>query len=88
MKKALLIAIAGVVLSSGTAFADSGGIEISQAWARATLPLTLNFAHAGAQQVTVTVDKVGAMLAGDMSAPGGQSMPGMSNMSSMPGMAH
>ena len=53
-----------------------------------TLPLTLTFAHAGPQQVTVTVDKVGAMHAGDVSMPSGQSMPGMSNMSNMPGMSH
>ena len=174
MKKALLMAIASVVLSAGAAFADSNGIQVSQAWARATpgnaktgaiyltvtnngtapdtleggastpvaehadlhemtmennimemrpvpsltvdpgktlvlepshyhlmltglkaplkegqtLPLTLNFAHAGAQQVTVTVNKVGAMHAGDMSIPSSQLMPGMSNMPNMPGMSH
>lgn len=53
-----------------------------------TVPLTLTFAHAGAQQVTAAVAKVGAMHAGDMSMPSGQAMPGMSNMSNMPGMSH
>jgi copper(I)-binding protein len=53
-----------------------------------TVPLTLTFAHAGTQQVTAAVDKVGAMHAGDMSMPAGASMPGMGNMSSMPGMQH
>lgn len=42
------------------------------------IPLTLTFAHGGAQQVTASVAKIGAMHAGDMGA-----MPGMSNMPSM-----
>lgn len=50
-----------------------------------TVPLTLTFAHAGAQQVTASVAKVGAMHAGERSTPGGSSMPGMSDM---PGMQH
>jgi copper(I)-binding protein len=54
-----------------------------------TVPLTLTFAHAGPQQVTASIGKVGAMHAGDLSAPGGAAMPGMDQgMSSMPGMAH
>lgn len=53
-----------------------------------TVPLTLTFAHAGAQQVTASIAKVGAMHAGDMSRQGGASMPGMGNMSNMPGMQH
>jgi copper(I)-binding protein len=48
------------------------------------VPVTLTFDHAGAQQVTASIAKVGAMSAGDASKPGG-SMPGM-NMSTMPGM--
>ncbi|HEY3919201.1 MAG TPA: copper chaperone PCu(A)C [Stellaceae bacterium] len=47
-----------------------------------TVPLTLTFAHAGTQQVTASVAKVGAMHPGEMSMPGGGSMPGM------PGMQH
>jgi hypothetical protein len=55
----------------------------------ATVPLTLTFAHAGPQQVTASIGKVGAMHAGDISAPGGAAKPGMDHdMSSMPGMAH
>ena len=53
-----------------------------------SVPLTLTFAHAGAQQVTAAVAKVGAMHAGDMGTPAGASMPGMGNMSTMPGMQH
>lgn len=52
-----------------------------------TVPLTLTFEHAGKQQVTASVAKVGAMHAGETS--GGGTMPGMSHdMSSMPGMSH
>jgi len=40
-----------------------------------TFPLTLTFARAGAENVTVTVQKVGAMGPGDQS--GGMNMPGM-----------
>jgi len=53
-----------------------------------TVPLTLTFAHAGPQQVTASIAKVGAMHAGDMSMQSGSSMPGMSNMPTMPGMQH
>jgi periplasmic copper chaperone A len=55
-----------------------------------TLPVTVVFAHAGAQQVTVSVAKIGATHAGDMSATSaGSAMPsGKSDMSSMPGMQH
>jgi copper(I)-binding protein len=53
-----------------------------------TLPLTLTFAHAGAQQVTVEIDKVGAMHAGDKSTAAGSAMNGMGTMSTMPGMPH
>jgi hypothetical protein len=42
-----------------------------------TVSLTLTFAHAGAQQVTASIAKVGAMHAGDRSTAGGSSMPGM-----------
>jgi len=52
-----------------------------------TVPLTLTFAHAGTQQVTASVAKVGAMHAGEMSGMGaGQGM--NHDMSSMPGMSH
>ena len=52
-----------------------------------TVPLTLIFDHAGTQQVTASVAKVGAMHAGEMSGRG--TAPGMSHdMSSMPGMSH
>lgn len=52
-----------------------------------TVPLTLSFDHAGKQQVTASVAKVGAMHAGEMSSAGSAS--GMSHdMSSMPGMTH
>lgn len=44
------------------------------------ITLTLTFAHAGTQEVTASVAKIGAMHAGEMST-----MPGMSNM---PGMQH
>ena len=55
-----------------------------------TVPLTLTFAHAGTEQVTASVGKVGAMHAGDMSAmPGSHAAPAMNkDMSSMPGMGH
>jgi periplasmic copper chaperone A len=56
-----------------------------------TVPLTLTFAHAGAQQLTASVARVGAMHAGDTSKSGGSTMPstgGTSNMSTMPGMSH
>jgi len=55
-----------------------------------TLPVTVVFAHAGAQQVTVSVAKIGAAHAGDMStSSAGSAMPsGKSDMSSMPGMQH
>jgi hypothetical protein len=52
-----------------------------------SVPLTLTFEHAGTQQVTASVAKVGAMHAGDTSS--GSAGAGMShNMSSMPGMSH
>jgi hypothetical protein len=52
-----------------------------------TVPLTLTFDHAGKQQVTASVAKVGAMHAGEMS--GASAAPGMEHdMSSMPGMSH
>lgn len=41
------------------------------------LTLTLTFEHAGAQQVTAMVAKIGAMHAGDMSAMPSMPMPGM-----------
>lgn len=55
-----------------------------------TLPLTLTFAHAGPQQVTVEIDKVGAMHAGDRSTrgSGNTAMGGMGAMPNMPGMSH
>jgi copper(I)-binding protein len=44
-----------------------------------SFPLTLDFAKAGAQQVTVTVEKVGAMGPGNPATgqTGGMNMPGM-----------
>jgi len=52
-----------------------------------TVPLTLTFEHAGKQDVTASVAKVGAMHAGEMSGAG--AAPGMGHdMSSMPGMSH
>jgi periplasmic copper chaperone A len=52
-----------------------------------TVPLTLTFEHAGAEQVTASVAKVGAMHAGEMS--GSAAASGMSHdMPSMPGMSH
>jgi periplasmic copper chaperone A len=52
-----------------------------------TVPLTLTFDHAGTQQVTASVAKVGAMHSGEMS--GGGLAPGMRHdMSSVPGMSH
>lgn len=54
-----------------------------------TVPLTLTFDHAGAQQVTASIAKVGAMHAGERSGAGADASPGMSHdMSSMPGMSH
>lgn len=55
-----------------------------------TLPVTVVFTHAGPQQVTVSVAKIGAAHAGDTSAnSAGSGMPsGKSDMSSMPGMQH
>jgi periplasmic copper chaperone A len=54
-----------------------------------TVPLTLTFAHAGPLHVTASIAKVGAMHAGEMSAPGGAAMPGMDHDTpSMPGMGH
>lgn len=50
-----------------------------------TVPVTLTFAHAGAQQVTASIAKVGAMGPDDTSKAGGAAMPGM-DMSNMPGM--
>jgi copper(I)-binding protein len=41
------------------------------------VPLILTFEHAGAQQITAAVAKIGAMHAGEMSAMPGMSMPGM-----------
>ncbi|HXE27513.1 MAG TPA: copper chaperone PCu(A)C [Stellaceae bacterium] len=52
-----------------------------------TVPLTLTFDHAGKQQVTASVAKVGAMHAGEMSG-GGASQGTSHDMSSMPGMSH
>lgn len=40
------------------------------------VPIILTFEHAGTQQITASVAKVGAMRAGDMSAMPGMSMPG------------
>ncbi|HEX4192182.1 MAG TPA: copper chaperone PCu(A)C [Stellaceae bacterium] len=52
-----------------------------------SVKLTLTFEHAGTQQVTASVAKVGAMHAGETS--GGSAGAGMSyDMSSMPGMSH
>jgi hypothetical protein len=52
-----------------------------------SVKLTLTFEHAGTQQVTASVAKVGAMHAGETS--GGSAGAGMSHdMSSMPGMSH
>jgi hypothetical protein len=52
-----------------------------------SVPLTLTFEHAGTQQVTASVAKVGAMHAGDTSS--GSAGAAMNhNMSSMPGMSH
>lgn len=52
-----------------------------------TVPLTLTFDHAGKQEVTASVGKIGAMNADEVSRAG--SMPDVSHdMSSMPGMSH
>ncbi len=52
-----------------------------------TVPLTLTFDHAGKQEVTASVAKVGAMHAGELSGAG--PAPAMSHdTSSMPGMSH
>ncbi len=55
-----------------------------------SVPLTLTFAHAGNEQVTASVAKVGAMHPGDMNAmPDTHAAPATSpNMPSMPGMGH
>ena len=50
-----------------------------------TVPVTLTFDHAGAQQVTASVAKVGAMGPNDTSKPISGSMSG-TDMSKMPGM--
>lgn len=52
-----------------------------------TVPLTLTFDHAGKQQVTASVAKIGAMHAGETSGGGGTSE-ASHDMSSMPGMSH
>lgn len=52
-----------------------------------TVPLTLTFDHAGAQQVTAAIAKVGAMHAGEMSGAGAAQGTDH-DMSSMPGMSH
>ena len=54
-----------------------------------TVPITLTFAHAGPQQVTASIAKVGAMHPGETSKAGSSAMPGMDHeMSSMPGTGH
>ena len=52
-----------------------------------TVSLTLTFDHAGKQDVTASVAKVGAMHAGEMSGMGAAHGRGH-DMSSMPGMSH
>lgn len=53
------------------------------------VPLTLTFEHAGTQQVTASVAKVGAMHAGEKSSSmPGMSAPGDDSHMSMPGMQH
>ena len=52
-----------------------------------TVPLTLTFDHAGKQQVTASVAKIGAMHAGETSG-GGATSETSHDMSSMPGMSH
>lgn len=54
------------------------------------VPVTVTFAHAGAQQVMASVAKIGAAHAGDRStSSAGSAMPGgKSDMSTMPGMQH
>jgi periplasmic copper chaperone A len=52
-----------------------------------TVPLTLTFDHAGKQEVTASIAKVGAMHAGETSSAG--AAPATSHdMSSMPDMSH
>jgi len=55
-----------------------------------TVPVTVTFAHAGQQQATASVAKIGAMHAGDSSAAApGMAKPGRSSdMPGMPGMQH
>ena len=53
-----------------------------------TVPLTLTFAHAGSEQVTAAIAKVGAMHAGEMSGSMGQAGGGMAGMSSGSGMSN
>ena len=55
-----------------------------------TVPLTLTFAHAGQEQVTASVAKIGAMQPDDKSGmPKDHGAQGMGHdMSSMPGMGH
>jgi hypothetical protein len=52
-----------------------------------SVPLTLTFEHAGAQQVTASVAKVGAMHAGEMSGGATAGQGTSHDMSSMPGMS-
>jgi hypothetical protein len=53
-----------------------------------TVPLTLTFEHAGVQQVTASVAKVGAMHAGERSGSGNAAQETNHDMSSMPNMSH
>jgi hypothetical protein len=53
-----------------------------------SVPLTLTFEHAGPQQVTASVAKVGAMHAGEMSGGANAGQSAGHDMSSMPGMSH
>ena len=52
--------------------------------------LTLTFEHAGTQQITASIGKIGAMHAGDTSTMPGMSMPSGPgrSMSNMPAMQH
>jgi periplasmic copper chaperone A len=52
-----------------------------------TVPLTLTFEHAGAQQVTASVAKVGAMHAGEMSGAANPAQGMSHDMSPMPKMS-
>jgi len=53
-----------------------------------TVPLTLTFDHAGKQQVTASVAKVGAMHAGERRNEGAAPAAMSHDMSSMPNMSH